>query len=127
MKNYYIYSIGGKIKRQAINLNDIYPEGYATDKIPSDADIFAKIITSDTINKKWSGFMTKDLKSCWLKHDSWTNYYPNDLIMFSDAILYHQAQIEYVKKHMEDITQEEQELLKESTQKAFNRIWEYSG
>lgn len=41
-KNYYVYSFEGKIKRQAINLNEIYPESYAMSKIPDGAEVIAK-------------------------------------------------------------------------------------
>ena len=69
MKNYYIYETpNGKIKRQAIKLNDIYPESYAMDKIPDDCDIFAKIVTSENTPTLYK-------KSSWQKHDfhsDWT-------------------------------------------------------
>jgi hypothetical protein len=118
-KNYYIYSLNGKIKRQAINLSDIYPESYAFAKIPLGADTFATIITSDTKNKNWAGYMVKSLKTMWLAHDLWTNYYPDDYTMLSDAKLYWIAQTKYIESHIEHVTPFEFELLTESMNHAF--------
>lgn len=124
-KNYYLYFHKGKIKRQAINLNDIYPEGYAMDKIPSGSQIFAKIITSDVLNKNYSGYMAKHLKSTWLKHCAWTDYYPDNLtIEFKDAILFHKAQIEYMNGYLPLLTDNERKSLQDSTNKINNRLWE---
>lgn len=123
-KNYYIYEIKGKIKRQAINLNDIYPESYAINKIPAGADIFAKIITSDVKGKDYAGHMVKHLISTWQKCDMWTNFYPDNItIQYEDAVLFHIAQAEYVKKYLPLITESERESLKDSTDRVLNREW----
>lgn len=125
MKNYYLYFHNGKIKRQPINLNEIYPESYAMDRIPADADIFALIIQSDTSNKKWAGYRTKDLKSGWLKHAFWTDYYPGNLeIEFKDAVLYHEGQIKYIEKYSLLITKEEIKLLETSTLKVKSHLFD---
>jgi hypothetical protein len=122
-KNYYLFFHTGKVKRQAINLNDIYPESYAMDKIPSDADIFAKIITSDVTNER--GYMVRFLKSVWLKHALWTSYYPDDLtIEFKDAALFHDAQKDYVRKYLPLLTDAERESLKSATERTLNGLWE---
>jgi hypothetical protein len=119
-KNYYIYSLNGKIKRQVINLSDIYPESYALNKIPAGADIFATIITSDVKNKNWAGYRVKSLKSMWLAHDLWTNYYPDNYTMLSDAKLFWEAQFKYIQSHMFDVTNDERMKLQESTEYAFS-------
>jgi hypothetical protein len=124
-KNYYIYFFNGKIKRQAINLNDIYPESYASRKIPAGADIIAKIVTSDV--KNHSGYMVKYLESTWLKHCSWTDYYmENNLYLtveFKDAKKYHDNQALFVNKYLPMLTENERVLLSESTKKVMSRLW----
>ncbi len=120
-KNYYIYETNGKIKRQAINLNDIYPESYAFAKIPEGSDVFAVIITSDVKNKNYSGYRVKSLKSMWLAHAMWTDYYPDDYTMLSDAKLYWEAQTKYIESHIDHVTKFEfEDLLLESTNYAFS-------
>ena len=123
LKNYYLYFYNGKVCRQAINLNDIYPEIYAENKIPRGGDIFARIITSDTSDKKWSGYRVKGLKSSWLKHTMWTDYYPEVNVKFEDAILYHEAQLNYINKYIPLLLDDEVKLLQESTDKIKNRLW----
>lgn len=120
-KNYYIYSLNGKIKRQAINLNEIYPESYALSKIPEDAEIFAMIVTSDVTNKKWAGYRVKYMVSHWKYPKLWIDFYPDDSeIMLPDAILYHVAKFEFVKSHLSDVTSNERMLLQKSTEHAFH-------
>lgn len=124
MKNYLIYSHEGKINRQAINLNDTYPESYAQDKIPSGADIIARIIQSDTVNKNWAGYRTKGLKSSWFKHELWTSYYPDDLtVEYKNATLFHVAQDKWMLYYIPLLEGAELELLQDSTHKALNRQW----
>jgi len=123
-KNYYIYFHEGKVKRQAINLNDIYPESYAEAKIPNGSDVFAMIITSNTVNKRWAGYHTKNLSSRWIGHTLWTDYYPDMYcgVMLDKAFFYWEKQVEYINKFLPLITLKEKELIAESTQKTFERL-----
>ena len=123
-KNYYIYAINGKIKRQAINLNDIYPESYASGRIPDGADILAKIVQSDVKNHR--GYMVKYMVSTWLKHCLWTDYYTNNdeylTINFKDAHEYHFKQAEWVNKYLPLLTEIERGLLAERTKRVMSRL-----
>ena len=120
-KNYFLYFHNGKVKRQAINLNDIYPESYAAAKIPDGADIFARIIGKNYGN----GYRSNSMDTQWMKHTIWTSYYPdNDGITFKDAELYHANQLAYIEKFIPLIAPDEVMALENSTAKIRSRIFQ---
>ncbi|MFZ2992466.1 MAG: hypothetical protein WA061_02010 [Microgenomates group bacterium] len=98
-KNYYVYFLNGKIHRQAIKLNDIYPEFYAMQRIPDGAETIAKF------------FWTRgDLPFAnWLKHE----YY------YEPQTLWDKNQEKFREKYFPMLTKEEQNLL--LTQKIGNK------
>lgn len=100
-KNYYLFTIKNKkgeiiIKRETINLNDIYPESYALNRIRNkygNADIFAKILNG---------------KGIWQKH----NLYPENM-EFGDEkhIQWKKLHKEYMIKHWNMLFDEGEKFL----------------
>lgn len=96
-KNYYLYIKDGKVKRQTINMNDIYPESYAYSKIPSECDIFGRVETKGGIQ---FGF--------WQKHD----LYPKNWEDPIEMEIWNKNQEEYKKAHYELLNKQEKLIFK---------------
>lgn len=102
MKNYIIYEYDNEIKRQVVNLHDIYPLSVALDNLPENHNLIAKIITSKITNGMQC--FKGGLNTSWYKH-AWITDYP-------DYESWQIAQKEFKNKYLPLLTSKEQNMLK---------------
>jgi len=103
-KNYYLYFHKGKVKRQAIRLNDVYPESYAMSRIPNQCEIFAKIILTGAVKLDYGNGNPVGI---WQRH-AFHDYPESE----EQKELWQKKQKEYCEFYFPMLNKEEKNLLK---------------